>query len=111
MRTYRWVRPVACAWAMIDGTSPPSVYCGCQIHMPLPEGTTGVGGGGGTVVGGTVVVGTVVVGATVVVDAGVVVDVVVGTGTRTPRPLPSDSWTWSAPTKSTTSAMTRMIDA
>src|SRR5438445_5222150 len=70
VRTYRCVSPTDCARAMIDGVSPSSAYCHCQIHMPLPDGTTGAGGGGG---GGTVVGGTVVVTGTVVVDAGVVV--------------------------------------
>src|SRR3954452_556211 len=72
------VRPAAWAWAMIDGVSPPSAYCGCQIQIPLPVGTAGAGGGGG---GAVVVVGAtvVVVGATVVEVVGAtVVEVVVG---------------------------------
>src|SRR3954467_15750363 len=71
-----WVSPVACARATMLAGSPPSAYCGCQIHIPLPVGTTGAGGGGGAVVvvGATVVV----VGATVVVVGATVVEVVVG---------------------------------
>src|SRR5438046_2272405 len=76
VRTYRCVRPVAFARATIAFGSPPSAWSGCQIHMPLPVGTTGAGGGGGGGGGGgAVVVGTVVGGAVValvVVDAAVV---------------------------------------
>src|SRR3954454_13746229 len=66
------VRPAAWAWATMRAGSPPSAYCGCQIHIPLPVGNHSAGGAGG---GGAVVV----VGATVVVVGATVVDVVVGT--------------------------------
>jgi hypothetical protein len=49
---------------MMATGSPPSTYCGSQIHMPLPDGIHGAGGGAGAVVGGG---GAVVVGAAVVV--------------------------------------------
>src|SRR5699024_6050402 len=78
VRTKRCVRPVSLARATIAFGSPPSAWSGCQIHIPLPDGTTGVGGGGGGGGGGAVVVGgavvDVVVGAAVMVVGATVVD-------------------------------------
>src|SRR5438067_1786863 len=70
VRTKMCVSPAVFARATMTAALPPSLFFGFHTHMPLPSGTTGLGGGGG---GATVVVGSTGGAATVTSD-------VVGTG-------------------------------